>query len=125
MKRSHQVSGVYGRSIRWTTTDGREMKKLGDQSVEASLELVNQSIVEFYGSTAIVKEVTNGATSSVSDTLGPQGILCSESPIQLPLQYHIWLEMRTSERERIERLKYSGKTISDLIHQIHQDSNFK
>lgn len=118
-------AGDHGRSLGWFATDGNKMKRVGDKGTKVSIELVNESVVEFYGGESQVVEIKDGVPSSVGDNRGPRGTFCDESPIQLPTQMWIWLEMRDSDRELLERRRYNGKTLRELEDTISQSPEYR
>lgn len=123
--RTNLRATLNGRAVNWRASDGREMKNLGDKSTKMSFELVNESVVELYAGDSQVVDVTDGKTSSSGDNTGPNGISCDASPIQLPIQYDLWLEMRDSDRELLERKRYNGKTVKELSAELSELPGFK
>lgn len=101
------------------------LEGMGDKEASVSLELSNLSVVEFFGGERQVTSVENGVSSSNGDDRGPMGLFCDESPVALPVQYNIWLEMRDGDRELLERQRYGSKTVRDILTDLSRKPEFR
>lgn len=91
---------------------------LGDRQFFLDLFIEDESIHEVFGGEKRIVKKEGSATHSGGNNRGPLGISCSISQIQIPLNYELWLEMRDSDRVRLEHKYFGGKTYQEMLVKI-------
>ena len=95
--------------------EGRPMTKLGDRNRDMSLAFDDERLMEVYLGEGRLVEIKDGATSVKSNDDGPRGLSCGAYPINLPSEYTRWLSMRQADREFLERARFGGQLVRDLM----------